>query len=346
MEPTFATIDLEKYIAEKKKNTRIFAHFCSYTPEEIIHAAGILPVRIFGTGTVEKANTHLQSYCCSYAKRALEQGMTSQYDGAVFVHSCDTMQRLSDIWFKTIPERFHETVVFPVAMDKGSTYLEKELERFKMNLEEYAGKISDNSIKESIKIYNENRKLLKRLYEKRKEGHIPAIAIDHIMRAAMTMLREEHTKLLKQFLEEVELQENSNPHLLIAGSIILDPEILNIIEEYGSIRYDDLCTGSRYLEPVTEISLKGIARRYHTMWCPCRAAAPRGDYIAEKCKEYSIDGVVLLLQKFCEPHFFEAVHTKNQLKEHGYPCVLFELQDQPLEQLRTRIQAFCEMLEG
>jgi benzoyl-CoA reductase/2-hydroxyglutaryl-CoA dehydratase subunit BcrC/BadD/HgdB len=348
MENTLPTIDLSKYIAEKRKKQKIFAHFCSYTPEEIIHAAGIVPVRIFGESTTEKASTHLQSYCCSYAKRVLEHGLTSQYDGSVFVHSCDTMQRLSDIWAQNIPEKFHETVIFPVAMDTGLEYLVRELQRFRKSLEKYAGELSDDSLKKSIQIYNQNRELLQSLYEKRNKGHIPAVTVDHIIKASMIMEKEEHTELLRAFLDEVQLQDNSNPRLLIGGSVVLNPEILEIIEEYGSIRYDDLCVGSRYLEQVKELSLEGIARRYQDMWCPCRATASmRTDWLLKMCNEYAIDGVVLLLQKFCEPHFFEVVHTKNQLKENNYPCLLLEVEDQPSpEQIRTRIQAFCELLEG
>jgi benzoyl-CoA reductase/2-hydroxyglutaryl-CoA dehydratase subunit BcrC/BadD/HgdB len=345
MEP-LSTIDLPTYLAKKKKETQIFAHFCSYTPEEIIHAAGILPVRIFGSPPVEKANTHLQSYCCAYAKQVLEEGLTHSYTGSVFVHSCDTMQRLSDIWKENINEDFHEIVIFPVAMDKGLNYLIKELQRFKTHLEEFAGEISNDSLKNSIEIYNENRKLLKELYEKRKEGHLSAVVVDHIMKASMTMEKEEHSELLKKFLEDINLCKNSNPRLLIGGSVVLTPDVLTIIEEYGSIRYDDLCIGSRYFKLAEEPSLKGIARRYQNMWCPCRRVQDdHCDVLIKKCTEYNIDGVILLLQKFCEPHFFEAVHTKKILKENGYPCLVIELQDQPLEQVRTRVQAFCELLE-
>lgn len=341
------TLDLQKYIAEKKKKTKIFAHFCSYTPEEIIYAAGILPVRIFGKGPVEKANTYVQSYCCEYAKRALEEGLTSGYDGSVFVHSCDTMQRLSDIWAQNISEQFHETILFPITMGNGFVYLVKELQRFKTSLEKYAGDIPEKTLKQSIRIYNENRELLQKLYEKRREGHIPAVIVDKVMRTSMCMDKEEHTGLLKEFLKDVTGEESVKPRLLITGSVVVDPAILNIIEEYGSIRYDDLCVGSRYLHIVKEVSLEGIAKRYQDMWCPCRFTnLSRVDFLIEKCKEYAIEGVILVLQKFCEPHFFEAVYTKEKLKEKGYPCLLLELQDQPVEQLRTRIQAFCEMLEG
>jgi benzoyl-CoA reductase/2-hydroxyglutaryl-CoA dehydratase subunit BcrC/BadD/HgdB len=348
MKAALTTLDLQDYLAHNQKTMKIFAHFCSYTPEEVIHAAGILPVRIFGSHTIEKASAHLQSYCCSYAKRVLEEGLARFYDGSVFVHSCDTMQRLSDIWSYSVDEGFHETLVLPVAIERGIAYLVKELERFKKKLEEYAGEISDNALKESITIYNENRRLLQELYERRKGGHISAVVVDRVMKASMTMLKQEHTALLAEFLEEVELGEYSRPRLILAGSVVVDPGVLEIIEEYGLISYDDLCIGSRYLPLVEEMSLQGIARRYQGMWCPCRAApAPRGQHLLEKAKEYDADGIILLLHKFCEPHLFEAVSVKNTLKEHEYPCLQLELEDQPSpEQIRTRVQAFCEILEG
>lgn len=342
-----ATIDLSEYVAAKKKDTNIFAYFCSYTPEEIIHAAGILPVRLYGTASIDKADMYLQSYCCAYAKQVLEEGLTHSYTGSIFVHSCDTMQRLSDIWKKNINEDFHDVINFPVAMNKSLNYLVKELQRFKTQLEKYTREISDKDLVNSIKIYNKNRNLLRKLYEKRKEGYLSAVVIDHIMKASMTMEKNEHSLLLEDFLKDITLQHNTNPRLLIAGSIVLHPGILRIIEKYGSIRYDDLCTGSRYLNQVEDFSLKGIAKRYQNMWCPCKHVVhDHADYIIEKCTEYTIDGVIFILQKFCEPHFFEVVHTKKMLQENGYPCIILEMHNQPLEQMRTRVQAFCELLGG
>lgn len=348
MKAALSTLDLQNYLGQKKKIMKIFAHFCSFTPEEILHAAGILPVRIFGSHVIEKASAHLQSYCCSYAKRVLEEGLTRPLDGSVFVHSCDTMQRLSDIWGYSVKEEFHETLVLPVVIGAGIEYLTKELDRFRKRVEVFSGEISDNTLKESISIYNENRKLLQKLYERRKKGHISAVVVDKVMKATMTMLKQEHTALLEEFLEEVDPREYSRPRLILLGSVTVDPYVLEIIEEYGQISYDDLCTGSRYLPLVEELSLRGIAQRYQSMWCPCRAVSvPRGPHILDKIKEYEADGVVLLLHKFCEPHLFEAVSIKNTLRENGYPCLQLELEDQPSpEQIRTRVQAFCEMLEG
>jgi benzoyl-CoA reductase/2-hydroxyglutaryl-CoA dehydratase subunit BcrC/BadD/HgdB len=346
MENALMSIDVESYLKQKRVEKKIFAHFCSYTPEEFIHAAGILPVRVLGSQTIERANSHLQTYCCSYVRKALEETLTGKYDGAVFVHSCDTLQRLADIT-KSIPHEFHDIIVLPISMDKSDVYLINELNRFKRNMEEYAGTISDDRIGESIHIYNENRNLLSQLYTLRKTGHIPACTIDSIMKSSMFMEKEEHTQALTLFLEDLEVEEPVHPRFLLSGSVVLNPQIFEIIESYGSVAFDDLCIGSRYLTPVTEPSVEGLVERYRSLWCPCRHMnLNRVEYLEKKCNEYAIDGVIFVLQKFCEPHFFEVVHMNHELKERGIPTFILELQDQPAEQLRTRIQAFSEMVGG
>lgn len=77
------------------------AVFCSYTPEEILHAAGFTPVRLMGSvRTLTHADAHLQAYCCSLARTDLDMALAGDLDfleGAVFVQTCDTMMRLSDI---------------------------------------------------------------------------------------------------------------------------------------------------------------------------------------------------------------------------------------------------------
>ena len=79
----------------------VVAHFCSYTPEEVIWAAGALPLRIFGQSErIVAADTHLQSYSCSLVRGALEDALTGRLDfadGFVFPHTCDSIQRLSDM---------------------------------------------------------------------------------------------------------------------------------------------------------------------------------------------------------------------------------------------------------
>ena len=88
--------------ALKNQGKKIIGYFCSYTPEEIIHAAGLHPMRLFGTkDDIHLADKHLQSYSCSLVRGALADVLSGRLDfldGTVFPHTCDSIQRLSDIW--------------------------------------------------------------------------------------------------------------------------------------------------------------------------------------------------------------------------------------------------------
>jgi benzoyl-CoA reductase/2-hydroxyglutaryl-CoA dehydratase subunit BcrC/BadD/HgdB len=153
-----------KYKEETGK--KIVGYTCSYTPEEIIYAAGALPFRLFGTNEgIHRADIHLQTYCCSLIRGVLEEGLSGRLDfldGVVFPHTCDTIQRLSDIWRLNIPKQFHIDLVLPVKLNTASArqYLIDILERFKKDLEHALGaKITDAALADAIKIYNQIRTL-------------------------------------------------------------------------------------------------------------------------------------------------------------------------------------------
>ena len=86
----------------KAANRKIIGHLCSYTPEEIIYAAGFHPLRLFSSKSdIVLAENHLQAYCCSLVRGVLEDSLSGKLDfidGTVFPHTCDSIQRLSDIW--------------------------------------------------------------------------------------------------------------------------------------------------------------------------------------------------------------------------------------------------------
>ena len=113
---------IRKY--KKKSGKKVVGYFCSYAPEELIWAAGALPVRMFGTNeNIHLADTHLQSYCCSLVRGILEEALANRLDfldGVVFPHTCDSFQRLSDIWRLNITGQFHIDVVLPVKLDTSS----------------------------------------------------------------------------------------------------------------------------------------------------------------------------------------------------------------------------------
>src|SRR5659263_216787 len=158
---------------KERTGGKVLGYFCCYAPEEMIHAAGALPVRITGENRdVSKSGAHLQNYCCSLARTGLDMaldGTLSFLDGTVFVHTCDTMQRLSDIWRLNAGFAVHADLVLPVRFETASAweYMTKELTSFRDELAGELGPIDDAALVESIKLFNRNRALLAQLYQMR-----------------------------------------------------------------------------------------------------------------------------------------------------------------------------------
>ena len=162
---------------KNKTDKPIVGNFCSYTPEEIIYAAGGVPFRLFGTKEdISLADAHLQAYCCSLVRGGLEdalKGNLSFLDGTVFPHTCDSIQRLSDIWRLNAGFRFHIDVVLPVKLDTKSAriYMTEVLKGFKKDLESALGTdISKESLRQSIMMYNRIRTILGEIYAIRSQN--------------------------------------------------------------------------------------------------------------------------------------------------------------------------------
>jgi len=354
-----------KYKEETGK--KIVGYTCSYTPEEIIYAAGALPFRLFGTNEgIHRADMHLQSYCCSLIRGVLEEGLSGRLDfldGAVFPHTCDTIQRLSDIWRLNITKQFHIDLVLPVKLNTASArqYLIDILERFKKDLESALGvKITDAALSDSIKIYNQIRKLMMRLYTLRalRPEILSGRDLHSIIKAAMIMDRQLFLKTLGEIVPQIEKVpagkiKAGTKKLVLTGSICSHPDIYDIIENAGGVVvWDDLCTGSRYFEGVLDEKappLEAIAQRYLDRdICPAKHAGltDRGESIVQMVRKHSADGVVFMLLKFCDPHAFDYPYIKEMLDRENIPCMLLDMEEQIPSggQLQTRFETFIQIL--
>ncbi len=243
---------------------KVVGTFCSYAPEEIILAAGAHPFRLFGSGEkIRLAEAHLQSYCCSLVRGALEDALGGRLeflDGVVFPHTCDSIQRLSDIWRLNVPACFHLDVVLPVKLDTDGArqYLIDVLNRFRVELGEKLGvTISDDDLRAAIRTMNRIRAALTRIYDLK--GERPEILkgsdLYALVRAAMIMDRTRAASLLEEVAAEMEKRSVSTvaawpkKRIVLSGGICNHPDIYTIIEEAGgAVVGDDLCTGSRYFE--------------------------------------------------------------------------------------------------
>ncbi|MCK9229861.1 MAG: 2-hydroxyacyl-CoA dehydratase family protein [Syntrophales bacterium] len=355
-------------LALKARGIPILGYPCSYTPEEIIHAAGVHPFRLGGADSpFLRADGHLQAYCCSFARGILEQALGGDLaflDGALFPHTCDTMQRLSDIWRMNTDFHFFADVVLPLKFDGTSArdYLEDVLRRFRADLEAWTGReISGDSLRRSIDTFNAIRKHLEDIYRLRSEN--PAVVagnrLSAIVRGSMVMERNELPRLLSELAGEIadgrhhapDIEDNTR--LILSGSLCDHSGFYSILEESGGVAVgDDLCTGSRYFGGTVDTSgdpLAAIARRYaERTVCPAkhRSTDDRAESLLKTVRDNNARGVVFFLLKFCDPHGFDYPWLKNCLEERGIPAILIEVEDRlpPEGQLRTRLETFVQMI--
>jgi bcr-type benzoyl-CoA reductase subunit C len=344
----------------------VVGYFCSYTPEEIIWAAGALPMRVFGSGArVTLADAHLQAYSCSLVRGALEDGLAGQLgflDGMVFPHTCDSIQRLSDIWRMNLGTGFHLDAVLPVKLDTPSAreYLAAVLEKFRRELGGHLDReVGPAALASAVADYAHLREGMANLYALRRErpGALSSRDLHTVTRAAMVMDRREMGAHLETVLAEareaVEKPVLPLKRLVLSGGLCSMPDLYGIIEEAGAwVVDDDLCTGSRFFEgrvAVTADPLQGLARRYaERAVCPAkhRDLRGRGLGLVERVRRAGAHGVIFLLLKFCDPHAFDYPYMKGLLEEAGIPSLLLEVEDRlPAEgQFRTRCEAFVEGL--
>ncbi|TFG92254.1 MAG: 2-hydroxyacyl-CoA dehydratase, partial [Syntrophobacterales bacterium] len=310
-----AALDTGKYIRNLKLHgKRIMGYMCSYTPEEIILAAGIHPLRLFSTkGTISLADAHLQAYSCSLARGVLEDALAGRLDfldGAVFPHTCDTIQRLSDIWRLNTRFAFFADVVLPVKLDTESArqYMEDVLRKFRADLEVGMDvRITDAALEQSIDTYNRIRSCLSTIYELRSGSPDILTGSDlyAIVKGSMIMDREYLARRLPEVIEMLKgmapSPDTERKRIVVTGSICDQPDIYTVFEKAGGVVvWDDLCTGSRYFEGLVgtgDDPIAAIANRYiERPVCPAKHTSntARGERPLEAVRKHNAQGVVFL----------------------------------------------------
>jgi benzoyl-CoA reductase subunit C len=315
-----------------KSRRKIVGTFCSYAPEEFIIAAGAHPFRIFGTGEKARlAESHLQSYCCSLVRGALEDalgGRLAFLDGVVFPHTCDTIQRLSDIWRLNVGHCFHLDLVLPVKLDTESArlYLGDVLKRFG---EQLGGKlgvtITEADLREAIVLTNRIREALGWIvgFAGDRPGILKGSDFSALVRAAMIMDRSRAATLLEEVVDQLERTrgDRSGPErkrIILSGGVCNQPDIYTVIEEAGGVVVgDDLCTGSRSFAGLiaeTGNPVEAIAARYRErVVCPAkhRGLSERAENLVRLVREKRAQGVIFLFLKFCDPHAFDYPYLRT-----------------------------------
>ena len=351
---------------KSKTGRRIIGVFHPVVPEELIYAAGLHPVRIYPyfDDSITLADSYLQTYICSYLRAEWDQiakGKYSFLDGAIIPRSCEAVTFLYQTFKRHNPYPFIDYINPPwKGSENAVSFFADELGRMKKNLEQYTGKeITEDSMRNAINVYNRNRELLRKVYDLRKT-ETPAIsgseAIDVVM-SGFLLEKEEHSELLEQLLTElVEKPQRSNGgiRLLISGGCAIDLRIWEMTESLGaSIVADDVNNGSRSfwhsVEETGEEPLKALARSYAMVPCAFNTSImDRFTFVSEMIAEYKVNGVIFAINKNCESEKFVHPELDRKIRERfGLSTLNIEtdyLMD--LAPLRTRVEAFIEMLKG
>jgi bzd-type benzoyl-CoA reductase N subunit len=339
---------------------------CTYTPEEIIHAAGFLPFHILEeTPSTKLADTYLHYNLCPYARSCLEFGLKAEdpmLQGIVIVHSCDAMRGLYHSW-----QHYVSAIPFVhfmnVPKDNDSLALEyfaQEVQKLSTALETHFNRtIEDSALRKAIDLYNESRNLMTELYELRKspELQIKGTTVFKVIQASQKMPKESFNQKLKSFIEEIKNREaktslSQGPRIMIVGSLLAGSQIIELVEEAGaSVVCDDLCSGSRYFEGNVEKEdspIKAISSRY-LLKAPCarmkntELRLQRGKKLAE---DFQVDGIIYQTVKFCDNHLYDYPLYHEFFQDAGLPVLQTEedFVGGNRGQIRTRVEAFIEML--
>jgi len=354
---------------ESKKGS-VIGYFLMGMPDELIHAGGALPVAVMGMREkVFRAGAIVPGYICSLVRSTLDLGLSGQVDFLDFMfipYLCDSSREMIHAWQGAIPNIPADSLRLPKKTqgDEVKKFLIDELNRVRRKIETIVGRpIADSDLSRSIFIYNENRSMLRRIYQYfvSHPGVISNAQMYALIKSSLFMRREEHTELLRALEPELERLErkSSEPddtplRVFLKGKIWEPPEIMEIFDALKiQVVGDDLIAGYRSIAediPADMDPLEGLIERHLRLspylgfhYSPERWSG----FLPEAVKETKAEGVIFLILKFCEAASFSLPDLKKQLEEAGIPSLVIqtELAETSTSQISLRIQAFAEMVK-
>ena len=355
-----------EYAKEWKEKTggKVLGYFCTYVPEEILYAAGVLPVRILGSHESQNVTEpHIFAMYCPFCRDCLAQGLQGRYDyldGIMISQSCLHIRQAYTSWDLHIPTEFSYYLPMPhhVQSEHAVPFLKGELETFQKKVEEWTGKtITDDDLERGIEIVNRDRAAMKAVYEARKKDDTPVTGLESMYMVVSSQMtdKNEHaaaTTDVLGLLETRSVGKSDDTRVMVLGSENDDVEFVEMVEEVGAvIVQDDHCTGTRYFWDKVEAGddpLTRIASRYvNRLPCPTKDWPERRriERIIQFAKDWNVAGAIIIQQKFCDPHEIDIPVIRKALEAEDVAVLFLELDvTVPVGQFKIRVEAFLEML--
>lgn len=354
---------MERYLAQGKQ---VVGCFAVYTPEELIHASGMIPMGMWGAQTeLREAKRYLPAFACSIMQTTLELGLRGSYQGlsAVMIPAlCDTFRCITQDWRFGVKDIPMLPIVYPQNRTNPASadFLVSEFETLLAKLSTVTGKtMSEAALCRSIEIYNTHNAVMREFAEVAND-HLDVItpAVRHdIMKSAFFYEKEEHTALMKELIATLRAQpvyHFSGKRVILTGIMAEPADLLNIFSENDiAVVGDDLAQESRQYRTDIPLTGGGALRRLALQWGQrygCSLAHEerpvRGDMLVDMCKKHDASGVVACMMKFCDPEEYDYPTYKGVLAEAGIPTLFLEIDqlNTSYEQARTRIQTFKDMI--
>jgi len=338
-----------------------------YCPEEIVHAAGALPVGMWGGQTrLSKSNSYFPAFACSIMQSVMEFALNGVYDdleAAIIPAPCDTLKSLGQDWISAAPQVKPIHIVHPQMshIPAGIRYMETELEHVRSEIEKIIGeKITDAALNQSIEIYNEYRQTMREFTEIAAiYPHIISPKIRHrVIKGAYFAKKEWYTAVVKELIGELKKQpvlKWPGKKVILTGIMVEPDGLLDLFDEYRfAVIGDDLAQESRDFRtdvPAGDQPLARLAAQWALRDCCSLIYDPakkRGQMLIDMARDGEADGIVLCMMKFCDPEEFDYPILKKEFEAANIPLLYLEIdqQMQSIEQARTRIQGFSEILLG
>ena len=295
-----------------------------YCPEEIVHAAGYLPIGMWGAQKkqISKARTYLPPFACSIMQSVMELQLEGVYDdleAVIFSVPCDTLKCMSQKWNRPVP-----AIVFThpqnrkIAKDAANVFAREEFNIVKEKLEDILDvHISNKAIKNSIAVYNENRAACREFSDVAAEYAAVVTPSDRhaVIKARWFMEKSRHTALVKELIAALKAEpapEFKGKKIIVTGIQVEPYDVLDIFQENGfAIVADDLAQETRNFRqdvPDDDDALMALARAWNEFdGCSLATDAnkPKGQMIIDAVKKYGADAVVVCMMKFCDPEEFD-----------------------------------------
>ena len=339
--------------------------FPIYAPEEIVYAAGALPVGMWGGQTTGNLSTkYYQTFCCSLIKANTEQGLMGLYDilSAVIITAfCDTLKCTIENWKTAMPHLNIIPIVYPQNRKtaEGLQFLREEYLRIIKEIERILDvTISPEALEESLSVYEDYRETMRTFVDLAGDHPdiIDASTRHQIIKAGYFLDKKDYTDKIKKVIRELSNRRpvKENYKKIVVTGLLAEPVIfLDLFAENNlAIVADDLAQESRQFRTKTRKKGKALDRLAERIVFQDSCAflydydKNRIQLLIDLKENYKADGIVYCQLKFCDPEEFDYPIIKKEMDKRGIPLLYLEIEQQmdSIEQLRTRIQTFAEIL--